>query len=63
MPLKVDCHSQETLEFQIKTTINRRCQNIVNYNMGLITNNERYNQVIDVWTSAMSIDRISNEKH
>ncbi len=21
------------------------------YNMGLITNNERYNQVIDVWTS------------
>ncbi|MUH38146.1 DNA-directed RNA polymerase subunit beta' [Zobellia amurskyensis] len=23
----------------------------VNYNMGLITNNERYNQVIDVWTS------------
>jgi DNA-directed RNA polymerase subunit beta' len=25
---------------------------IANYNMGLITNNERYNQVIDVWTSA-----------
>ncbi|UNY98936.1 DNA-directed RNA polymerase subunit beta' [Zhouia spongiae] len=24
---------------------------IMNYNMGLITNNERYNQVIDVWTS------------
>ncbi len=24
---------------------------IGNYNMGLITNNERYNQVIDVWTS------------
>lgn len=23
----------------------------MNYNMGLITNNERYNQVIDVWTS------------
>ena len=22
------------------------------YNMGLITNNERYNQVIDVWTNA-----------
>jgi DNA-directed RNA polymerase subunit beta' len=35
-----------------------------NYNMGLITNNERYNQVIDVWTSAKcSIDRVSNEKH
>ena len=25
---------------------------ISNYNMGLITNNERYNQVIDVWTSS-----------
>ncbi|WP_422859304.1 DNA-directed RNA polymerase subunit beta' [Flagellimonas sp. S174] len=24
---------------------------MMNYNMGLITNNERYNQVIDVWTS------------
>src|SRR5690606_14669536 len=24
---------------------------IMNYNMGLITNNERYNQVIDIWTS------------
>ncbi|MEO1434005.1 MAG: DNA-directed RNA polymerase subunit beta' [Bacteroidota bacterium] len=23
-----------------------------NYNMGLITNNERYNQIIDLWTSA-----------
>ena len=21
-----------------------------NYNMGLITNNERYNQIIDIWT-------------
>lgn len=27
---------------------------IANYNMGLITNNERYNQVIDVWTSTNS---------
>ena len=25
---------------------------MANYNMGLITNNERYNQVIDIWTSA-----------
>ena len=25
---------------------------LTNYNMGLITNNERYNQVIDVWTNA-----------
>src|SRR5690606_12506817 len=24
---------------------------MMNYNMGLITNNERYNQVIDIWTS------------
>ena len=24
----------------------------MNYSMGLITNNERYNQVIDIWTSA-----------
>ncbi|WP_185855396.1 DNA-directed RNA polymerase subunit beta' [Blattabacterium cuenoti] len=26
-----------------------------NYNMGLITNNERYNQVIDIWTNTNSI--------
>ena len=25
------------------------------YNMGLITNNERYNQIIDVWTNKMCI--------
>lgn len=31
---------------------NDQVDNIVgNYNMGLITNNERYNQVIDVWTA------------
>ena len=24
---------------------------IGNYNMGLITNNERYNQIIDIWTA------------
>lgn len=31
---------------------NSQVDNIVaNYNMGLITNNERYNQVIDIWTS------------
>ena len=23
---------------------------MMNYNMGLITNNERYNQIIDIWT-------------
>ena len=27
---------------------------ISNYNMGFITNNERYNQVIDIWTHANS---------
>ena len=31
---------------------NKKVEGIVsNYNMGLITNNERYNQVIDIWTS------------
>ncbi|WP_025743961.1 DNA-directed RNA polymerase subunit beta' [Aquimarina pacifica] len=31
---------------------NKEVDGIVgNYNMGLITNNERYNQVIDIWTS------------
>ena len=27
---------------------------MVNYNMGLITNNERYNQIIDIWTHTNS---------
>ena len=41
---------------------------ITNYNMGLITNNERYNQVIDVWTSAnatlteLAMKRISEDQ-
>ncbi|CEN52420.1 RNA polymerase, beta prime subunit [Capnocytophaga canimorsus] len=35
---------------------NAQVENIMmNYNMGLITNNERYNQVIDVWTSTNSM--------
>lgn len=35
---------------------NGQVENIMmNYNMGLITNNERYNQVIDVWTSTNSM--------
>jgi DNA-directed RNA polymerase subunit beta' len=47
----VDCHSHGDIN-QIKTKINCRCREqvegiSVNYNMGLITNNERYNQVID----------------
>jgi len=29
-----------------------------NYNMGFITNNERYNQIIDIWTHANS--RLTN---
>ena len=39
-----------------------------NYNMGLITNNERYNQVIDVWTSTnatlteLAMKRISDDQ-
>ena len=41
---------------------------ISNYNMGLITNNERYNQVIDVWTSSnaalteLAMKRIREDK-
>src|SRR5690625_2930479 len=48
---------------------NEQVDNIVgNYNMGLITNNERYNQVIDVWTATnadlteMAMKRISEDK-
>ena len=29
------------------------------YNMGLITNNERYNQIIDIWTHTNS--RLTND--
>ncbi|WP_459210564.1 DNA-directed RNA polymerase subunit beta' [Aquimarina rhabdastrellae] len=41
---------------------------IGNYNMGLITNNERYNQVIDIWTTTnaqlteLSMKRISEDQ-
>ena len=41
---------------------------VANYNMGLITNNERYNQVIDVWTSSnaslteLAMKRISEDQ-
>ena len=41
---------------------------IGNYNMGLITNNERYNQVIDIWTATnaelteLSMKRIREDK-
>jgi DNA-directed RNA polymerase subunit beta' len=38
---------------QLIADAREQVEGISNYNMGLITNNERYNQVIDVWTSAM----------
>ena len=48
---------------------NEKVQGIINtYNMGLITNNERYNQVIDVWTSTnarlteLAMKRISEDR-
>ncbi|WP_353778182.1 DNA-directed RNA polymerase subunit beta' [Winogradskyella sp. 3972H.M.0a.05] len=48
---------------------NKQVDGIIgNYNMGLITNNERYNQVIDIWTSTnaelteMSMKRISEDQ-
>jgi DNA-directed RNA polymerase subunit beta' len=39
-------------KFEMINTANKQVDVIKsNYNMGLITNNERYNQVIDIWTS------------
>ncbi len=41
---------------------------MMNYNMGLITNNERYNQVIDIWTKTNSrltqtlMDQLKSDK-
>lgn len=41
---------------------------MVNYNMGLITNNERYNQIIDIWTHTNSrltqtlMDQLKNDR-
>ncbi|HEX4888354.1 MAG TPA: DNA-directed RNA polymerase subunit beta', partial [Luteibaculaceae bacterium] len=41
---------------------------MTNYNMGLITNNERYNQIIDIWTHTNSkltntlMERLKNDK-
>ncbi len=41
---------------------------ISNYNLGFITNNERYNQIIDIWTHANSkvtkkvLDKLSTER-
>ena len=48
---------------------NIQVDNVIgNYNMGLITNNERYNQVIDIWTSTnaklteLAMKRISDDQ-
>jgi len=48
---------------------NAKVDNVLgNYNMGLITNNERYNQIIDIWTStnshltSLSMKRISEDQ-
>ncbi len=39
-------------KYEMIAAANKQVDGIkVNYNMGLITNNERYNQVIDIWTS------------
>ena len=39
-------------KFEMISSANKQVDAIrSNYNMGLITNNERYNQVIDIWTS------------
>ncbi len=41
---------------------------VMNYNMGLITNNERYNQIIDIWTHTNSrlthtlMDKLQSDK-
>ena len=41
---------------------------LMNYNMGLITNNERYNQIIDIWTHTNSrlthilMDKLKNHR-
>jgi len=41
---------------------------MINYNMGLITNNERYNQIIDIWTHTNSrltqtlMDQLKSDK-
>jgi DNA-directed RNA polymerase subunit beta' len=37
----------------VKKDMSRLMRYYGNYNMGFITNNERYNQVIDIWTHTM----------
>ena len=56
-------------KYSMIDTANKQVDAIMsNYNMGLITNNERYNQVIDIWTSTnaelteLSMKRIREDK-
>ncbi len=56
-------------KFEMINSANKQVDAIrSNYNMGLITNNERYNQVIDIWTSTnaelteLSMKRIREDK-
>ncbi|MFY7991248.1 MAG: DNA-directed RNA polymerase subunit beta' [Fluviicola sp.] len=46
---------KETLVAKAETEVK---EVMMNYNMGLITNNERYNQIIDIWTHTNS--RLTN---
>ncbi|MGM0634458.1 MAG: DNA-directed RNA polymerase subunit beta' [Bacteroidota bacterium] len=54
---------------QLIDEANQEVEGVVgNYNMGLITNNERYNQVIDIWTATntnlteLAMKRITEDK-
>ena len=44
----------ESKDSMVEEAIKNVDQISESYNMGLITNNERYNQVIDVWTNTNS---------
>ena len=56
---------KETLVNKAKAEVD---EVIANYNMGLITNNERYNQIIDIWTHTNSrltkvlMDQLAEDK-
>jgi DNA-directed RNA polymerase subunit beta' len=53
---------------ELVDSANKQVEEVMaNYNMGLITNNERYNQIIDIWTHTNSklthvlMDRLKND--
>ncbi|MDD2963321.1 MAG: DNA-directed RNA polymerase subunit beta' [Bacteroidales bacterium] len=58
----------ESKESLIKEANQEVDEVMMNYNMGFITNNERYNQIIDIWTHTNShlthvlMDRLSKDK-